>query len=320
MGKIWVSGLILVTIAAIFTIGLHGWLTVGPSSPPPLSGTPQAQSTPLPAIQYRTNKLDRSVVHVLTIPTAYLQRQPVVPAIATPAATLDTFAQQQGAVAVINAGFFDPETGKTASYVVVNGKQVADPRQNDRLMQNPDLAPYLDKILNRSELRHYRCGTQTVYAIARHRDPVAANCQLVDALGAGPRLLPTIAAEPEGFLATAQGAVIRDPLGIDRRNARTAVGLTADGTMIWVMVAQMPTHPNDSGMTLPELAAYLRSLGAVEALNLDGGSSSSLYYQGKMVYGRVDESGQPAGRSVMSVLLLKSTALGEETPRLDPPG
>ncbi len=311
--KGFVASLILAAFAAIFALGLHIWLNMDPLSSPKLSDAPQAQPPATPVIQYRRDRLDQSTVHVLTIPPDYLQHQPVVPAIADSVASLDAFAQQQGAVAVVNGGFFDPETGKTVSYIVVNGKQVADPQQNDRLMQNPDLTPYLDKILNRSELRRYRCGTQTTYAIARHRDPVATNCQLVDALGSGPRLLPTIAAESEGFLAIVQGEVIRDPLGSDRRNARTAVGLTASGAMLWVMVAQMPSNPTDSGMTLPELAAYLRSLGAVEALNLDGGSSSSLYYQGKTIYGRVDESGQAAGRSVKSVLLLKSTALRAET-------
>lgn len=310
MGKTWVWRAMVVTIGLV-GIGAAGIGLRAVRQQPSLQSPPRAaQSTrpspPLAEIQYRVDHLSSSTVHVLTIPKAYWQTQAVVPAVAASVLSLDQFAQQQGAIAVINGGFFDPETGKTASYITIAGLLVADPRQNDRLMHNPDLVPYQAKILNRSELRRYRCGHQIHYTIARHQDAIPAACQLQDALGAGPRLLPTIAAEAEGFLATVQGEVVRDPLGINRRNARTAIGLTLDGSMLWVMVAQLPSQPDNSGMTLPELAQYLQSIGAIDALNLDGGSSSSLHYQGNTVYGRVDAAGQPAGRWVQSVLLIKS--------------
>ncbi|MCS6812333.1 MAG: phosphodiester glycosidase family protein [Cyanobacteria bacterium] len=308
MDKPWVWKVTMVTIVLMGTgvgIGLQALRQQSSSPSPPLSAQSPRPLLPPAEMRYRVDRLSNSTVHVLTIPKAYWQTQAVVPAVAASVTSLDQFAQQRGAIAVINGGFFDPETGKTASYVTINGLLVADPRQNDRLMHNPDVVPYQAKILNRSELRRYRCGSQIRYAIARHQDAIPATCQLQDALGAGPRLLPAIAAEAEGFWATVQGEVVRDPLGMNRRNARTAIGLTPDESMLWVMVAQLPSQPDNSGMTLPELAQYLRSLGAVEALNLDGGSSSSLYYQGNTIYGRVDETGQPTGRWVQSVLLIK---------------
>jgi exopolysaccharide biosynthesis protein len=48
-------------------------------------------------------------------------------------------------------------------------------------------------------------------------------------------------------------------------------------------------------------------LGAVKALNLDGGTSSSLYYQGKAFYGKRDDSARVIPRSVKSALLLLPT-------------
>lgn len=57
-------------------------------------------------------------------------------------------------------------------------------------------------------------------------------------------------------------------------------------------------------MSLPELANFMKSLGVKEALNLDGGSSSSLYYQGKTFYGKVDLEGKTIKRPVKSVLVL----------------
>ncbi len=66
------------------------------------------------------------------------------------------------------------------------------------------------------------------------------------------------------------------------RHPRTAVGLRADGT--WVFVVVDGRQPELSiGMDLRELSTLLLSLGCVDALNLDGGGSSTLFYQGKVV-------------------------------------
>jgi hypothetical protein len=63
---------------------------------------------------------------------------------------------------------------------------------------------------------------------------------------------------------------------------RTAVGLRADGT--WVIVVVDGRQPQISvGINLKDLAGLLLSLGCVDALNLDGGGSSTLVYQGQTV-------------------------------------
>jgi uncharacterized protein YigE (DUF2233 family) len=68
----------------------------------------------------------------------------------------------------------------------------------------------------------------------------------------------------------------------EERHPRTAVGLRADGT--WVFVVVDGRQPQLSvGMSLEELARVMSSLGCVDALNLDGGGSSTIYYQGKVV-------------------------------------
>ncbi|MGA7935452.1 MAG: phosphodiester glycosidase family protein, partial [Kovacikia sp.] len=98
--------------------------------------------------------------------------------------------------------------------------------------------------------------------------------------------------------------VIRDSLGSRQANARSAVGMTSDGNLVWVMVAQRTEAPTSSGMSLEELANFMKTLGVEQAINLDGGSSSSLYYQGKTVYGKVNEAGDRIQRSIKSVLLV----------------
>jgi exopolysaccharide biosynthesis protein len=54
-----------------------------------------------------------------------------------------------------------------------------------------------------------------------------------------------------------------------------------------------------------ELADYMKGLGVEKAMNLDGGSSSSLYWDGKAFYGKGDGQEGRVRRSVKSVLLLK---------------
>jgi peptidoglycan hydrolase-like protein with peptidoglycan-binding domain len=59
------------------------------------------------------------------------------------------------------------------------------------------------------------------------------------------------------------------------RNPRTAVGFSADGLTMWLVVVDGRSTAS-VGMTYVELANYMKSLGADDALNLDGGGSSTL--------------------------------------------
>ncbi|MBW4464706.1 MAG: phosphodiester glycosidase family protein [Pegethrix bostrychoides GSE-TBD4-15B] len=269
---------------------------------------PVAQaSTPAP-IRYQIHDLPRSQVHTVLIPAD--SGFAVMPALSPQTASLETFLPQQSAIAAINGGFFDPQNQQTTSYVIQQGRLVGDPTQNQRLMGNPDLAPYLDQILDRSEFRRYQCRSanqvsQIQYAIARHRDAVPPDCQLLEALGAGPQLLPDLTLEPEGFTTTdTSGNLIRDALGSRQPNARSAVGITAAGDILLVMAAQKP-EMTPSGLSLSELADFLKDQGAKTALNLDGGSSSTLFYQQQTVYGKLNADGKPVQRPVKSVLLVK---------------
>ena len=54
-------------------------------------------------------------------------------------------------------------------------------------------------------------------------------------------------------------------------------------------------------MTLPELADFMRELGAWQALNFDGGGSTSMVLAGKLVNSVSDPTGE---REVASGLLL----------------
>lgn len=262
---------------------------------------PATSQTP---ISYQTYEQGNSTVHVVTI--ASDSKYIITPKI-SPAGSLTTladFVAQDHAKVAINGGYFDPKNTKTTSYITQKGNLVADPRLNERLIDNPNLKPYLGKILNRAEFRRYSCKSKTHYDITFRYSPIPPNCQLEDAIGAGPQILPMYTSVRKGFIAyDRDGKVIRNAIGADAPNARSAIAITEKGNIMLVMVAQ---SPGKLGMSLSDLADFLRGLGVVKAINLDGGSSSALHYQGKTFYGKVDKEGNSIIRSLKSVLLVKS--------------
>lgn len=56
---------------------------------------------------------------------------------------------------------------------------------------------------------------------------------------------------------------------------RTALGLNADGSKMWLVTVD-GRIAESRGMTLPEMGAWMKELGAVNAVNLDGGGSSTM--------------------------------------------
>ncbi|MBE7386120.1 MAG: phosphodiester glycosidase family protein [Leptolyngbya sp. SIO1E4] len=261
-------------------------------------------TAPMAELSYQVHALSSSQVHVVTIPPNAGYRIDV--AVTADLTLLPEIAAQTGAIAAINAGFFDPQNGLTTSYVVSNGERVADPQQNPRLMENPDLAPFLEAILDRSEFRVYDCEGAVQYAIARHSAQIPSGCTLESAVGAGPQLLPTMTGYEEGFLADdAQGALVRDALGSRYPNARSAIGLKADGTVVLVVASQRLDQEAPTGLSFDALAEFLHELGVTSALNLDGGSSSGLFYQGETRYGRWNAEDNPVERPIKSILLVR---------------
>jgi hypothetical protein len=113
-----------------------------------------------------------------------------------------------------------------------------------------------------------------------------------EAIGAGPAIVMgdsiRITSDEEGFFGTS----------IPETHPRTAAGYTADGDLLLLVVDGR--QEASRGVSLEELATLMIELGAVEALNLDGGGSSTLSVRGRLV-------NRPAGglfeREVMSALV-----------------
>jgi Phosphodiester glycosidase len=126
-----------------------------------------------------------------------------------------------------------------------------------------------------------------------------------DLLQAGPLLLRdgrlVVAGDREGFGA---GAHQFDSDITAGRYPRAALGLTGDERLL--AVACDGRADDEAGLTLTELAQALAALGAVDALNLDGGGSTSLVCGGRLVNVPREEHGVAlaGGRPVATAVVL----------------
>jgi exopolysaccharide biosynthesis protein len=104
-----------------------------------------------------------------------------------------------------------------------------------------------------------------------------------EAVGCGPRLVA------DGRIAlNMRGEKFSDPKVLFYSTSRSAVGVTRDRQLLLVTT---------SG-TIPQLAAIMKSLGAYQAMNLDGGASSGLWLRGRYL--------RSPGRALSNCLLVLS--------------
>lgn len=166
---------------------------------------------------------------------------------------LRSIAAQNKAVVAINGTFFEAYT--SADYKMpyghlASGGQVLMDRSGDKKATFTYDENQLARIIPGLEFRsQFYAG------------------QIEGALQAGPRLLVdgkvAIDAKQEGF---------QDPKILTGGGARSALGITKDHKLILLTTG---------GATIPQLAEIMKQAGAHQAMNLDGGASSGLYYNGK---------------------------------------
>lgn len=126
-----------------------------------------------------------------------------------------------------------------------------------------------------------------------------------DLVQAGPRLVAggrvvVDDEDPEGFSA---GASQFDSDITAERHPRCALGVNEDE--LFAVCCDGRRTGVDAGLDLAELARLLVSLGATDAVNLDGGGSATLVHRGHLLnrpYSSVDQPG-PLSRPVVTALL-----------------
>ncbi|MDO8585807.1 MAG: phosphodiester glycosidase family protein [Armatimonadota bacterium] len=116
---------------------------------------------------------------------------------------------------------------------------------------------------------------------------------VVQAVGGGPWLVKGGQIALDGDLQKFSGSLIND------RHPRTAVGMTAKKELLLVTVDGRQWISR--GMTLDELARLMQSLGAVTAINLDGGGSTAMSVRGMLV----NSPSEGAERLVANALIVR---------------
>lgn len=115
-------------------------------------------------------------------------------------------------------------------------------------------------------------------------------------LGGWPRILrdgKNVAADAP----TVEGTISRNA---EMRHPRTAVGFSRDSTTLILLTVDGRSE-NSGGMTLIELADMMRKLGAWQAMNFDGGGSTTMVIDGAVVNAPSDSTGE---RAVGNALLV----------------
>lgn len=170
--------------------------------------------------------------------------------------TVPDVAAQVGARVGINAAFFDESCGPR-SFLRVDGETLFRPDLGDR-----QRAALWDA-----------SATPTFRWIDAGADDTSAT----HGVGSYPSL-------------RASGAAALDPDGdssfFTARHPRTGIGTLADGRFAWVVVDGR--SDTAGGASLQEFADLLGELGLMDAVNLDGGGSSTMYLEGCSVSGVVN--------------------------------
>lgn len=146
-------------------------------------------------------------------------------------------------VGAINAGGYDMSNGRPAGAFIMSGTVINEP-------------------------------TSTTFWIDKDGSAHITSAQECNAALAAGNVLEAVASFGDIF----EDGHARSDLDNSTRASRTAIGIKADGTVVMMMVDGRQA-PYSVGMTMAEVGATMESLGCVQAVNLDGGGSSTFATQ-----------------------------------------
>ena len=146
-------------------------------------------------------------------------------------------------VGAINAGGYDMSNGRPTGAFIMSGTVINEP-------------------------------TSTTFWIDKEGSAHITSAQECNAAIAAGNVLEAVASFGDIF----EDGHARSDLDNSTRASRTAIGIKADGTVVMMMVDGRQA-PYSVGMTMAEVGATMESLGCVQAVNLDGGGSSTFATQ-----------------------------------------
>jgi hypothetical protein len=182
---------------------------------------------------------------------------------------LGTLAQHATVRGGVNADFFSLTTGAPTGLLIVDGHELTPPTAN------PVLA--LDST-----------GRAQIVTFARSGGTLAPFYPR-DAVGGRQMLVRDSLIQPH--LDSAGGIAFGRA-----RHPRTSAGVARDGRRLLLAVVDGRQAPYSDGMSLNELAALMQALGARDAINLDGGGSTTMVYADPSSAGALRIANRPSDK------------------------
>ena len=191
------------------------------------------------------------------------------------------------AIAAINAGFFNIKEGGSATYIKIEGK-IAD----------SDTANKWPKSINMTGAIVFDTEGHISIIQAMTNSWFDSHPEFPEVLVTGPLLLKN-----------KQKTLLPQTLLVITRHPRTSIGIINRHKV--VMITLDGRTPESQGMTLLKLTDLMSSLKCIDAVNLDGGGSTTMWIKGKPFNGVVnmpcdnkifDHEGE---RAVSDILIIK---------------
>ncbi|MEA2076958.1 MAG: phosphodiester glycosidase family protein [Candidatus Marinimicrobia bacterium] len=172
--------------------------------------------------------------------------------------TSDIAIQHDG-FAAINGSFFDMRAGGSVLFLQEDGEMIAETHDKKSFVNSGA----------------YAVDTNGVVTILKRDGEWAYSPAYDDIMVSGPIMIHN-----DKFCEL-------DQIGFNlRRHPRTAIGITDDYHLLLITVDGR--HAEAAGMTMWELQIYMDKLGCRDALNFDGGGSTTMYIKGKTPNGVVN--------------------------------
>ena len=210
---------------------------------------------------------------------------------------LSVSAKANNALFGVNAGYWDVRIDKPSTFLKLNGEQISVTADFEK--ERVDGLVCIGK--KNLVIDHCKAGEESAYA-AKYDNILASGPVLIDENKSVDHEAYT-----KGMVDTAGGKPVGAFYTYTQRHPRTAIGTDKKGN-VYLIVVDGRSKGNAEGVTIAELTKVCEWLGLRDALNLDGGASSSMWSanEGTVSYPCRNKKFDHAGeRKVSSVWLVK---------------
>ena len=211
---------------------------------------------------------------------------------------LSVSAKANGAEFAVNAGYWDVRINKPSTFLKLNGEQIAVTADFEKERVDGLVCIGKKKVV----LDHCKAGYESAYA-KKYKNILAAGPVLIDE-----GKCVDHDAYTNGMVDNAGGKPVGAFYTYTQRHPRTAIGTDKKGN-VYLIVVDGRSKGNAEGVTIAELTKICAWLGLTDAINLDGGASSSMWSakEGVVSYPcrnkKFDHEGERKVSSIVSVKL-----------------